>query len=88
MDSLQKIVKDIAFVGQLGVSLIAPPVLLAWLGWYISNRFGIGSWLTLIFILLGIATSFANAYNFYKKAQKKISKEEKKDESISFRDHL
>ena len=87
-DSLQKIIRDAAFAGQLGVSLITPPILLAFFGWYISNKLGIGSWITVVFILLGLATSFAIAYNFYKKAQKRFFKDDKKDKSISFREHL
>ena len=88
MNSWQKLIKDVAFASQLGLSLITPPVLLALLGWYISNRFGVGAWITIVFIMLGLATSFATAYGFYKKAQRRFEKDEKKDETISFRKHL
>ena len=88
MDQMQKLIKDIAFASQIGLSIITPPVLMALLGWYISNRFSVGAWITVVFILIGLATSFASAYRFYKRAQKRFEKHDNRSEDISFRDHI
>ena len=88
MESLQKIIKEIAFVGQIGFSVMTPPVIMAVLGYWLSGKLGTGPWLTMVFILIGLATSAATGYSFYKKVMKRSEADDKKDRTISFRDHL
>lgn len=73
MQSMQKIFRGIALVGQLGFSLITPPVALLWLAQYLQQRYALGLWLTLLALVIGLLTSFSTALQFYRRltAQKK-----------------
>ncbi len=85
MGPWSKVLKGIALVSQIGISIITPPVLMALLGSWLCGKFGIGPWLTLIFIIFGLLASGSTAYSFYRKFYKEKTEEEKP--SVSFREH-
>lgn len=73
VQSMQKIFRGIALVGQLGFSLITPPVVLLWLAQYLQGKYDLGIWVTLLALVVGLLTSISTALQFYRKmtAQKK-----------------
>ena len=87
MSSWQKIAKGIALVGQIGFSLITPPVLMTLLGYWLSMRFQLGSWVIIVFMIFGLLAAFSTAYSMYKRI---IKDPEGADEKrpASFRDHI
>lgn len=86
MGSWNKIVKGIALVGQIGISVITPPVVMALLGAWLSGKLGTGAWLTLVCIVVGLLASASTAYSYYKKFFKAGPKEEE-NHPVSFREH-
>ena len=64
---MQKLCRGIALVGQLGFSLITPPVALLWLAHLLQNKYGLGVWLTIVALILGLLTSASTALQFYRK---------------------
>ena len=53
--------------GQLGFTLITPPVVMGLLGWWLQSRFGLGSWIMLLCLLVGLLTAGSSAVTFFRK---------------------
>ena len=45
---MQKLCRGIALVGQLGFSLITPPVVLLWLAHWLQTKYQLGVWVTIV----------------------------------------
>lgn len=67
MKTLQKLFRGIALVGQLGFSLITPSVVLLYLAQYLQRKYGLGIWITLLALVVGLLTSISTALQFYRK---------------------
>lgn len=57
-----KIYENLVFVSQVGLMMALPIVISVLLGNYIDEKLGTGSIFLLIFIALGVASSFLNLY--------------------------
>lgn len=66
MQNYMKILRGISLVGQLGFTLITPPLLLVLLGSWLQSRFSLGSWIMVVCLLVGLLSSGVGTYNFYK----------------------
>ena len=73
--------KALVLITQVGISLVTPIVLCALFGVWIDKRVGTKWIFSVIFILLGIASGFLNAYRLIMS----VNKTEKKEEKISER---
>ena len=73
---MQKLCRGIALVGQLGFSLITPPVVLLGLAHWLQTKYQLGVWVTIVALILGLLTSASTALQFYRKLSAK-----KKDNS-------
>lgn len=62
----KKIVKGIALISQIGISMIAPMVVCGIAGYLLDENFDTSFWF-IVFILLGIAAGFRNVYLLIKK---------------------
>ena len=78
ISSMQKILRGIALVGQLGFSLITPPVALLWLAHWLQMKYSLGIWITILALVLGVLTSVSTALQFYRKLTGKKNKDEPK----------
>ena len=65
MKKYMNVLRLIASFGQLGFTLITPPVVMALLGWWLQSRFGLGTWVMLVAIVIGLFTSATSAWKFY-----------------------
>lgn len=63
-------------VGQLGISLIVPILLFTALGVWLSDRFGIGVWLTVLCIVVGVITA---GCTFYRTAREFLARQRAED---------
>lgn len=86
-EELNKIVKNLALITQLGLSFIMPTLLCVWLSWYLNMKKGVGLWIYIPGFILGLGSSFMTAYKFYLSVIAK-EKKEKKDKKVSFNEHL
>ena len=82
MKKYMKIAQLIAMFGQLGFSLITPPVVMALLAWWLQSRLGWGSWIMIVFLLIGLITSAVSAYQFYLKVMSTMEKTDREKEPI------
>ena len=88
MKNYIQIAKSIAMYGQLGFTLVTPPIILVLITHWLQRRFAWSSWLMLVAILIGLLSSAAGAYHFYRKVMEKEKKENKKrSETVSFYTH-
>ena len=65
MKKYMQVLRLVVTVGQLGFTLITPPVVMALLGWWLQSRFRLGTWVMLVAIVIGLLTSATSAYKFY-----------------------
>ena len=72
---MQKLCRGIALVGQLGFSLITPPVVLLWLAHWLQTKYGLGVWLTILALILGLLTSASTALQLCRKLTAKRGKD-------------
>ena len=72
---MQKLCRGIALVGQLGFSLITPPVVLLWLAHWLQTKYSLGVWVTILALILGLLTSASTALQFCRKLTAKKEKD-------------
>ncbi|MCG8538624.1 MAG: AtpZ/AtpI family protein [Clostridia bacterium] len=62
-----KMYENLVLVSQIGIMMAIPILISVLLGNYIDKRLGTGSLFLLIFIGIGVASSFLNLYKFVMK---------------------
>lgn len=67
MRKYMKILQGVSLLGQLGFTLITPPLLLVLLGHWLQARFLLGSWVMVVCLIVGLLSSGMGAYNFYRR---------------------
>jgi len=90
MQTVWKLAKAVTLVGQLGFTLLTPPIVLILLAFWLQTRFGLGSWIMFISLIAGLLTSAASALQFYRRvilSAKKKTKEEKDQKTTVFYTH-
>ena len=81
-----KAFRELAWLTQLGISLITPPLLCAAVCWWAIGRLGWPAWTMLPALGLGFGAAAVGFYNFYKYTQRKSERGHKKDPP-AFNDH-
>ena len=56
----------LGYLTQFGLSVIMPPLLLTLLGWWLTDRYGIGVWLIVVLLVCGLISSGCSIYRFFK----------------------
>ena len=78
MKKKNEIVRSLAMVTQLGISMLAPVVLCAFIGSWLDERYG---WsVTAVLLILGILAGARNSWILLKQIQPPSSKERQKNE--------
>ena len=62
-----RVIRMVSTFGQLGFTLITPPVVMALLGWWLQSRFGLGTWVMLLCLLIGLISAGTSGYRFLKR---------------------
>lgn len=77
--------KYLAFISQIGISVLIPIGMMLLLGKVIQYFFNTGSWLVIVFTILGVLGGFRNLYvipmRLSEKAIKEREKQKKEEES-------
>lgn len=63
--------KYLAFITQVGITILTPIALCIFLAIFLTRKFGIGQWVIILGILLGISAGILNVYKMMTKAMKK-----------------
>lgn len=75
-----RVLSGILAVGQLGISLVVPILLFTWLGVYLTERFSVGAWLTVLCVIVGVVTA---GCTFYRVAQEFLARMRAEDKPRS-----
>lgn len=86
MKALSEAFKQIALIGQLGITLISPLVLCILACWFLTAKLDVGEWVFLPGILFGLGGSFMSGYKFYMSEKKKAEKDSDKNKA-QFNNH-
>ena len=81
MRSSMKLLKTLTLLGQFGFTFITPPVTMGILGWWLQSRFGLGTWVMLVCLLIGLMTSFAGAVRFFRRVLLQVERMEQEDDA-------
>ena len=86
MSPMFKLLRSLTWLTQLGLSIIAPPVLCVGGCWWLQNRFSLGGWIMVLGIVLGLGASVSGAMQFYSTVRRQAGKGEK-DRPDAFNTH-
>ena len=64
--SLLSSLRLIGYLTQFGLSVVMPPLILVFLGVWLTDRYGIGIWLILVLLACGLVSSGCSIYRFFK----------------------
>ena len=87
MKSYLRILRTLSLLTQLGVSLVAPPLLLCLLALQLQERFGWGTWAFPAAIVIGLISAFCGVLRLIRSV---LRQNEKEDDTppVSFDQHL
>lgn len=77
MDNWYKALENLVWVGQLGFSLLFPLVCFLVGCWWLTTHMGVGGWVYIPGILLGLATGAATFGSFAKRWQNQANRDSK-----------
>jgi apolipoprotein N-acyltransferase len=76
MNKLYKMLENLVWVGQLGFSLLFPLVCFLAGCWWLNTHLGVGSWVYIPGLLLGLAVGGCTFWQFAKQWLKQVDKSE------------
>ena len=85
MKDIVKIARSVALYGQLGFTLVTPPVVMALLCVWLQRRFLLGSWVVLLGILLGLTAAASGVFRFYRRVVNGDKQEENSTNAVFYR---
>ena len=66
-----EVLRGISYLTQVGLSLATPIILCLLAAHWLQARFGMGSWLMLAGLLIGLVSGLMNLWSFFKMVEKK-----------------
>jgi ATP synthase protein I len=66
----RKFIRMLGVLSTVGITLVAATVIGYFIGFYLDRLFGTSPWLTILFLLFGIAAGFKNLFDQAKKIEK------------------
>lgn len=87
-DWLKEVLSNVATYGQMGFSIVVPPVVLCLIGFFLNKRFGIGAWIIAVAIILGLVCAFLTIYKYVRYFLVKNTNDDDKNSIISYRKHF
>ena len=68
--------KGFVFVGQLGLNIVTPVVVMLAAAYFASHYLGWGGWVVPVSLVIGLLTAFSTAKGFFAKETEKNKKQE------------
>ena len=84
---LREALNYVSIYGQMGFTIVVPPVLLCLLGMWLRKKLNLGPWVILLAIIIGLLSAFTTIYKLCMQFLAKNTKEEDKNRKISYRKH-
>ena len=86
MHPFMKILRNLTWLTQLGLSIAAPPLLCIGGCWWLQRRFDLGAWIMVLGIVLGIGGAVSGALGFARVVRHQTEKN-RKEPPASFNSH-
>ena len=86
-----KEINMLVWLTQLGLGVAVPLAGFVWVGVWLRDKFSLGAWCVIVFVLIGMVTAW-NGLKASLKAMELLDKspkkqKEKKENTVSFNDH-
>jgi len=81
MKNVMKMARMLALFGQLGFTVVTPPVVLSVLANWLRERFLLGTWIMLLAIVLGLAASVGGVVQYCRRVAAFEKKQEREEGS-------
>ena len=81
-----KILQKLCWLTQLGLTLVAPPLLCLWLAAGLRQWLGLGVWLTVLAILVGLAGTLCGGAGFFGYCRRE-AKDPGQEKPLSYNNH-
>jgi ATP synthase protein I len=75
----RKLFRVLGALSTVGITLVVATVIGYFIGHYLDGRFNTTPWLTLVFLLLGIAAGFKNLYDQTRRLMDQDGTDDKRD---------
>lgn len=75
-DDNKQLFKSLSFLSSVGISMVAATFIGLAMGYYLDRWLETGPWLTLAFLLLGIASGFRNIFILTRRELRRQQKDE------------
>lgn len=77
----------LVWLTQLGLSVALPPAVFIWLGVWLRERFGLGKWVVILGVIVGVVCAI-DGLRTSLKAMERMTKDKKPEAPpVSFNDH-
>ena len=77
----------LVWLTQLGLSVALPPAVFIWLGVWLRDRFGLGKWVVVVGIVMGVVCAIDGLRTSLKAMQRMTGDKKQEPPPISFNDH-
>lgn len=88
MRRFQNLIRGISLVGQLGFTIITPPLVLVWLANRLVSNHGWGPWVLIAAIVIGLGCSVSGAWSFLRGLREQQKKKDGPQPGTSFNKHI
>ena len=88
MRRIQSIAHAVAVVGQLGFTIITPPLVLVWVANRLVSAHGWGAWVLIAAILIGLGCSVSGAWSFLRSLRTQQQKKDAPPRGACFNRHI
>ncbi len=72
----------LVYFTQVGFTLVTPPLLLSFGALWLRRKFGLGNWIVIAGILLGVAVAFCGLRDFLRLAEREARKGEQERDKL------
>lgn len=72
--------QNLPLITQFGISLVAPLLLAMWGAGWLQRRFGLGSWVMLVAVALGLGGMFSSFLRFVRYVEKQAKRDQQEEE--------
>ena len=79
LNKYRGVVKGVTLVSQIGFLIVCPPIVMALLGHWLSERFGLGSWIVIVMLVIGLLSAGSSAWSMIKGLDRAERRSEKKN---------
>ncbi len=74
------VLRYLIYFTQFGISMVTPPLLCAYVAYWLKNRFGWGGWTVVLGILLGVGAACVSIRDLLRFTERQAQKSQKEHE--------